>query len=1100
MTFDTQSDGSVHANGRNDTTVTNSSVFDDLLAAFPTNSFINMTHKHSVNSNLDIKQMIFSINKLVNNGTLNITVPSSMSAHFIVDGGSTFTSDELQNYGNMKWKGFVQNNDPLNSSSYNLIVETARLSTSPFAQSQGAIDLRGITNEFEDMILRIGNPIDSYSSLNSIVNLTRVWLQPISRLNSELTGSGSSNAYWRYRQGGTFDNVIISTPITFYRAPAVSINPTLLSLGGTLFAGYCGLDRYGISTDRIIIQGLKIIGNASIQSLGSPIIEVNNSSAGTETAVTSVGFNHEKRSGVHFNQDVQFYVTDSTGVPIEGMVIREKETQSETQAPSLLVCVNNDPRDYDEYDATTRDNRVNTYESDASGFTNVIKRRQGILSWNYDGNENFDSNLPTGVFLDNKTLDTENNVQPGSYGIGHKINFGLEQIRRLGETLIIPASVIEIPGFTNSETDIASFNFIETSNQLFERLRYWEKTNPEIVNYIGIGETLIDYVDNVITIRDGWDFVIRSESSSEPITVDNATKTITAYTTNDKFTITGKLVVNGKFVRHTNVDGLFTAIDDIGNPETQIQIKPNSSLSAETKFSFDVINESNNKVIESHHDLTGSPDFYIVLDNRYKINIHVYGTGVFDHIVSYGELDNALYVFPDLLNFELSVDPTTANTTGWLEKIENGDWTATLTSSTISFGGTETLENIHAGLLRYLIDYSVIEYNRINSTNMLHTDDYINDTGLVVTVKKEITDFNSLKITTGTTELILNDANVDDLITDFGVPTTTSLKFAGRHENLEIGDVIGIELNGVLQPLVTKIDTNPQITVFNKADTVITKVKRNRFDSVHQTLTASNPIYYTQFNNIVGLSSVGVANERTISDYVSIDNQKIIVLKDFPTTLNTAIENEKDYAFWSALDLTFSFGVEGKHIINHISENVCVLNYELDTPDETLSTVHTTYYKNAGVSNGSHSNGSTNYQEYTIQNVGGNYEYFDINLHKTSGTYNDAGGIFHDTFSTTGIIRSFFLVKANGDKRQISALVTSKHNSVWQMDRGLPDFDLKNGEHITFEDNTSTVEYQARKKLKVGAPITIIKNDILETVTPNITWLPQKQIAVNIPT
>ena len=111
--------------------------------------------------------------------------------------------------------------------------------------------------------------------------------------------------------------------------------------------------------------------------------------------VTSVGFNHEKRSGVHFNQDIQFYVTDSTGVPIEGMVIREKETQSET---CLLVCVNNDPREYDEYDATTRDNRVNTYESNASGFTNVIKRRQGILSWNYDGNENFDSNITNRCF------------------------------------------------------------------------------------------------------------------------------------------------------------------------------------------------------------------------------------------------------------------------------------------------------------------------------------------------------------------------------------------------------------------------------------------------------------------------------------------------------------------------------------------------------------------------------------------------------------------------------------------------------------------------------------------------------------------------------
>ena len=61
----------------------------------------------------------------------------------------------------------------------------------------------------------------------------------------------------------------------------------------------------------------------------------------------------------------------------------------------------------------------------------------------------------------------------------------------------------------------------------------------------------------------------------------------------------------------------------------------------------------------------------------------------------------------------------------------------------------------------------------------------------------------------------------------------------------------------------------------------------------------------------------------------------------------------------------------------------------------------TVYYENAGVSNGQNVDGSTKYEPYVVQNVGVNFESFEINIHKTTGTYNPTGAIFHDRFAVT---------------------------------------------------------------------------------------------------
>ena len=518
---------------------------------------------------------------------------------------------------------------------------------------------------------------------------------------------------------------------------------------------------------------------------------------------------------------------------------------------------------------------------------------------------------------------------------------------------------------------------------------------------------------------------------------------------------------------------------------------PISTLAADTPFSVDVLNSVDNTVIENYHDIMGNLDTYLELDDDQQIILHVYGTGVLDKEIPYIDV-------PDVLNFDIENDPTINLQQEWTDKINNREWEVTITDNTISFGGPDTLENINAGAIRFLLDHAITEYNKANPTNRYNVDDYVIYNASTLTFLKQVLNFNSLFITSGATRLILHDSNNANLITNYGISTSTTNNFSCTVRNLQLDDIIGYEIDGVIQPLIIKSDDTDVIIIFEKANENIMKVKRNRYDSVEKTITENDSIYQAQFGLINGLSVEGVMNERILIDYVETTD-KILLKQDFPETTDSVLENEKDYAFWAALDLTFPFGVTAKHIINSIDENVCVLNYDLDTFDETKTTTYESFYDNAGVSNGKNTDNSTHYDEYIIKNVGGNSETFDIHLHNNTGSYNPAGALFHAAFPTDGHESNFYLVKANGTTREITAYLDSMAGNVWHMDRGTPDLDLANDEHITFLKTSTDVEYNIRKQIRIGAPVIINNNGTLSNITPNITWLPQKQIAVNIP-
>ena len=158
MTFVKNANTSISQSGTDDTTLPNSSVFAELVGVADPRSFIDTAHV-AADSNNNSRTIMLYIPKLTVGGNLNVYVPRTASLFVLINGGSLFGAGELHNIGTMKWKGYVKDNNGLSEAAYNLILVMGRLSGSYFRQTEGAMELRGLSGTFEDLIIRLGSPL-----------------------------------------------------------------------------------------------------------------------------------------------------------------------------------------------------------------------------------------------------------------------------------------------------------------------------------------------------------------------------------------------------------------------------------------------------------------------------------------------------------------------------------------------------------------------------------------------------------------------------------------------------------------------------------------------------------------------------------------------------------------------------------------------------------------------------------------------------------------------------------------------------------------------------------------------------------------------------
>ena len=1061
MTFVKNADDSVTQTDTDDTTLPNSTVFEDLIAVADARSFIDTSHV-ATDTNNNVRTIVAYLKKLTVDGTLNIYTPRTMSLFALINGGSQFAANELANFGRMTWRGFVKDNDGLNEAAYNLILVMGRLSASFFKQGEAAIDLRGISGTFEYMILRLGSPVDAFSSPTTEFNLTGVWVQPLDRTHA-FSGNDASNVYIRYRQQGVFKDVILSTPCTFFNVPDVIENLTILSLGGNCLAGFNGIDRTGQFTKDVILPGLRIIGDGHIQALGSPKIYMPNSEKGTETRTSTIGNDAERRAGKHFDQDVQFEVRDINGNPVNNVVIRYKETDSGNQAPFLQYCVSADPVDaYDTYDDTTATNYIRVWTSGMDGKTNVIRCRQGIAWGNYTGNPNHNSQIPDGETLDIKTIDTANNIQPDLHAVGYKADLEPVQIRYRGGVLVVPLTIIPVIEWQDTEAEIAAFVKFETYTKLFEGIRYWEKTHDETIDYTGVGNHLINFEGKKLTIANGWDLFL-TDGMGE-IVVNNADQSITVPTGGTLVSddIFDELVIQGDFV-HSDVavSGLYEYLKIGVELIKSYQLAPITSFSSAIKYVIEFFRDNNDgtQTLLNTFDAPDDVPTYFEVADGIAVTMHVHGGGI-------ARIDDTFVELPRLIDPTPTLDGDSALIESVEAKIASGEYGVEITKNgdvlTLNLSGTESMANVNSGILYILAKHGVSDYNQGKPTGERITiAEVMADNGNNLEMFAVFGTLNSIYFNDGAaTSIILNDAD-EGLLTshDFGINASTSTKFVGTIDALA-GDTYKIDDAAY----VTVTADGTISLVLNKSDTNRAWVKRDWVELSKHVLGTLSPNYVPIVIKTFTEDPPAVANKYLpISDYLEAVGDGILHKKSLVVaTDEAAVENQYHLRLMNDFDKTFPFGVSGLHVIRTVLNTQLILNYEPTVPTNTTDCTPTVYYENAGVSNGQNGDGSTKYEPYVVQNVGGNFESFEINIHKTTGTYNPAGAIFHDRFAVIGPgnIQEFYVVRADGEKELYHAYVNSKTGNIWHMNRGLPGYEIKNGEHITFVKTPATTKTQ----------------------------------------
>ena len=570
-----------------DDSVTDGAIFSELTTAFGNNSFESLGGVNN-DPNKIIRAIIWDIRKFLISGDLNIVVPRTMSLSMLINGYTIFLKDEFRIDGNLNLEGhFKDNADPLDSANYNLIVQTMRISDSNFKQAQGATYFGSGDTRLANCIYRIGSPINAFSNPNGTVTLDRVWLQSADRTHTD-ANTDSGNVYNRSKKNGLLRNVISSIPLTLFTVPVIE-NLTLLGDGvAKLIVN--GIDRFGTG-DVALVDGINTIGDVSVESTGSPRISIINSKLGSATPITTVGHPYEKQAGVPFYQDVQFYLKDLDGNPIEGGVVRliQKKTGLETEF--LSYCTDRVAQIYDKYDETTDDQIIYEWVSGADGYTNTVRVRLGYEWWNYYVNSNANNEISEGQKKVQQMVDALDNAQFGAYLVGNKIDFNLEQLREYNATKLIEGQAIPILQYEHTEAEIAAFTHYDTTIKLFEGLRYWEKSNKEIIRYIGATNSLIDISDNVVTIRSGWS--LKFVSGNGDILVDNENMLIVVPVGDGAFTGDYRLVVDGDFIKAgIDVRLIYEYVNNSGKLITSHHIYPTTDL--------DVITYNNKQNIHIH--------------------------------------------------------------------------------------------------------------------------------------------------------------------------------------------------------------------------------------------------------------------------------------------------------------------------------------------------------------------------------------------------------------------------------------------------------------------------------------------------------------------
>ena len=817
----------------------------------------------------------------------------------------------------------------------NAVFTFPRISTNQWRQADGAVQ-NGGTLIMRNVKLYTASPFNAFNGTD--MQLVQCELYPLDRSSDPVP----SQAQIRTNTITDVTNSILALSGNIYKAIAKTTGFVLRNIGlGKPFLALHAYNRGGTFEEFNFI-GFDIDGDGYLLMAASARAFLQDTPLGTSL---NLNWQFQQLCGImRIAQQVQFTVLDAlTQQPIPHARISTVDTddgirptsgwyadQFSYQGISTLV----------EYIGSLDEDKRYTARGSVLGIRTIFNMLTGAFWYNDHNMPNGNPNLEVGQKDSKRTEDPMTDRHPW-YTRAYGYTLIAKQVIMRSDGIVKQETVNMLPDLTVTKTyaEVAAMTHIETYDDLYDAMRYYIVENDDIGFLARYKSDPIAADGNTLTLAPGYSIVTVAEDNANPVQCDIADGKFTIYLgaqgVLQKGTKITAAVINGALTlgAGTSVRGNMSYTVN-GIMYKNYNVKPELKTAHDESYTFRIMEVAvDESMIQKYLKTTSNGiDDWIFLDKDQKYRIIIEG-----HVVEYSET-YAADTMPEYLDPVITPYQYPEYASVWKQKLDDGVWDITqagLDSNgavmTVTFADQVEFEDLNSHLLNFLVRRFIRAYNIVNGT-YVRASDYITDDINTITLKKVNLVFTKLRFTTGThIKLILRNEQDAKLSHNFGdsINVQTADKYAGLFVDHQAGDVLGVEINGVLQPLETLQNADALVKVYNKVDTVDVKVKRYKMDSLAKTLTADDSTYAAFFISKNLPDDLPVNPWVPITDRLSIVAGKLVYSDDLSgQNASPAQDNAKEIAAYADFDLSYPNGVKGNHVINRVEDNTIVMNYE----------------------------------------------------------------------------------------------------------------------------------------------------------------------------
>ena len=826
----------------------------------------------------------------------------------------------------------------------NIVFTFPRISTNQWRQADGAVQNNG-TLIMHNVKLYTASPFNAYNGVD--MRLTGCELYPLDRSGDAV----GTPAQVRTSTITDLTNTVLGLAGNIYKAVSKTTGFVLRNIGlGKPFLALHALNRGGTDEEFNFI-GFDIDGEGYLLMAASARAYMQDSPLGTSL---DLHWSFQQLCGIfRIAQQVQFTVLDAiTQQPISHARVSTVDADDGIRPTSGYYA---DQPSFTgistlvKYIDGLEDDIRYTARGSLVGISAILNMLIGAFWFNDHAMPNGNANLSVGKKDSRRTVDTATDKHPW-YIRAYGYMLTVRQVVMRAEGVVKQDTAYMLPDLTVTKTyeEAAAMMHVATYDDLYDAMHYYAVENDDVGFLDRYKTDPVSVAGDVMTVVSPFNIVLVAADNASPVQYDPVGDKFTVYVGVNGNLAKGakitRLIVNGAvtFGAGTAIQARLRYIAD-GVTYQNYNVLPEVKTAHGESYTFRIMEvASDGSMLQRYLKTTSAAiNDWVILDRDQKYRIIIEG-----HVVEYSETYVA-DTLPELLDPVITPYQYPEYAAIWKQNLDDGTWNISQAGldaeggiMTITFADQAAFNALNSHLLNFLVRRFIRAYNIVNGT-YVRASDYITDDITTITLLKVNIEYTKLEFTTGThIKLILRNEQSDKLEHNFGdnINAQTADKWAALFVGHAAGDVLGVEINDVLQPLLIFPDGNTIVRVYNKADVIKTKIKRLFMDSLAKTLTADDSIYAALFTSKNLPDDLPINPYIPIGDYLSVAAGKLLYAADLAgQNANPAVDNKREISAYAAFDLLFPNGVLGEHVINKVVDNIMTLNYiPTESPADTF--------------------------------------------------------------------------------------------------------------------------------------------------------------------